>query len=123
MINHKFLSYLKEGSLIINTARGGIVDEEALLEAMLSKEIFYSADVVSNEQDKNKFETNKLLKANPASSQILITPHIAGASYDAMKKTEDFIVNKLFLFLNDKTDKRKIEKYYKYEKRSNHNSS
>ena len=101
LIDRKFLSYLKDGSLIINTARGGIVDEEALLEAMILKEIFYSADVVSNEQDKNKFETNKLLKINPACSQILITPHIAGASYDAMNKTEDFIVNKLISFLND----------------------
>ena len=105
LIDRKFLSYLNDGNLIINTARGDIVDDEALVEVLLSKKIFYSADVVSNEQDNNKFETNKLLKLTQVSSQILITPHIAGASYDAMKKTEEFIVGKLFELLSKQYSK------------------
>lgn len=72
LINHLFLKHLKPGCIIINAARGGIVNEEALLTS--AKEIVYCTDVYWNEP-----------KANPDIINIatLCTPHIAGHSIDA----------------------------------------
>ncbi|MBA4697161.1 MAG: 4-phosphoerythronate dehydrogenase [Legionella sp.] len=82
LINENFLSKLPHKSVIINAARGGIVDEAALLTN--KNKIFYCTDVFSDEP-----------AINPAIVQYatLCTPHIAGHSKEA-KDNAIFLLSK-----------------------------
>ncbi len=72
LIGADFLSRLKSETIIINTARGGIVNEEALLN--LASPITYCTDVYSGEPKIN---------AKVLEFATLCTPHIAGHSIEA----------------------------------------
>lgn len=75
LIDHQFLNKLKPGCVIINAARGGIVNEESLLSN--PKSLTYCTDVYLNEPS---IDTRILNKA------LLCTPHIAGHSLEAKYK-------------------------------------
>ena len=71
LINAERLAQMKAGALIINTARGGLVDQVALQAALISGQIGgYASDVLDAEPP----PANDPLLANP---RCLITPHIA----------------------------------------------
>jgi erythronate-4-phosphate dehydrogenase len=71
LIDHDFLSQIKTNCIIINAARGGIVNEEALLNA---SSVTYCTDVYVNEPEIDHRIINKA---------TLCTPHIAGHSLEA----------------------------------------
>jgi D-3-phosphoglycerate dehydrogenase len=84
---------LLENKYFINTARGELIDEEYLITKL--KESFFKGvaiDVIQNEQSNNNLD--KLLKLTETNN-LIVTPHIAGATYSSMHRTEEFIVNKL----------------------------
>lgn len=90
------------GRYLVNTARGELVDEEALLKAIESDALEGVAiDVLSHETG-----AHQLLRWNVAATgrNIIVTPHIGGATFTAMAKTENFIVGKLEQIL-DGTEK------------------
>lgn len=73
MINEKTLAQMKDGAILINTARGGLVDEDAVCAALAQGKLaYYAADVVSKEPID---PCNPLLKAE----RCYLTPHIAWA--------------------------------------------
>ncbi len=77
MINKEAIALMKKSAIIINTARGGLIDEDALAYALNNDLLLgFGADVLSEEPPK---ESNKLLKAK----NTVITPHIAWASSEA----------------------------------------
>ncbi len=95
LFNERAFKCMKASALFINTSRGEIVDEAALLQALLSRQIAAAAiDVLRDEQ--TGLPGNPLLQSLPElKGRLLITPHIGGASFDSMAKTEDFIVKKV----------------------------
>ena len=70
MINRKTIKMMKDGVILINTARGSIINEKDLLQN-INKFAFVGVDVLENENDFKK--GHPFLKY----SNILITPHIA----------------------------------------------
>ena len=78
MVGKEFLSYVKKGAYIINTSRGAIVDDQALIDAMNEKDIKAALDVYNNEPaaGDNHFATE--LSQHP---NVIGTHHI-GASTD-----------------------------------------
>ncbi|UII31653.1 NAD(P)-binding domain-containing protein [Fulvivirga ulvae] len=98
LISRDVLKYSKKGACLINTSRGEIWDEVAVAEYLESKHLGgVATDVIKNEQDLMARQSNPLLKLlNSNHKSLLITPHIAGATYESMKMTEDFVVDKLF---------------------------
>ncbi|CEG56429.1 4-phosphoerythronate dehydrogenase [Legionella fallonii] len=72
LLNKDFLDQLKPGCIIINAARGGIVNEEALLKTQ--QNLIYCTDVFLNEPSIDKRIVEKA---------TLCTPHIAGHSLEA----------------------------------------
>jgi erythronate-4-phosphate dehydrogenase len=84
LLSASFLNQLKPDATIINTARGGIVNEEALLN--LSKSITYCTDVYNQEPGINP---------NIVSMATLCTPHIAGHSIEAKAEAVVIINRKL----------------------------
>ncbi|WP_425390368.1 NAD(P)-dependent oxidoreductase [Ekhidna sp.] len=90
MIDAKFLSYLPSKCVIINTSRGQLINEIDLLAALSNKTISGAAlDVVQNEYDFSK--DNLLVKYAKEATNLIITPHIGGKTYESMRKTEMYI--------------------------------
>lgn len=91
---------MKKGSYFINTARGQIVDEESLLGVLRSGQVQGAAlDVLENELrfQNGKASPSPLIQYAKTHSNLMITPHIAGTSSDAISATRDFIVEKIYL--------------------------
>ncbi len=97
IIGEKEFKNMKETAYFINTSRGELIDEIALLNALQSKEIAGAAlDVLSDENDIVSHITNHpLIKYAQTNKNLIITPHIGGASFDAMQITEEYIAKKL----------------------------
>ncbi len=75
LIGEKELDMMKPGSVLINTARGGLVDDEALYEALCKGKLSGAGlDCLENENVKE----NKLCTLD----NVIITPHIGGTSKD-----------------------------------------
>ncbi len=82
LINAEAFDLMKPTSFLINCARGGIVDEAALLQALQTKKIAGAAiDVLSVEPPK---DSHPLLEAKLPN--LIITPHIAWASREARQR-------------------------------------
>ena len=78
LISNKQLDMMKNTAYLINCARGGIVDEEALYKSLTKKKIAGAAlDVFEEEPPIN----NKLLTLD----QVIVTPHLGGSTVEAQK--------------------------------------
>ncbi|NVJ65210.1 MAG: D-2-hydroxyacid dehydrogenase [Gammaproteobacteria bacterium] len=91
LVDHTFLDLMKPSAYLINTARGPIIDEEALHSALKHRIIAGAAlDVLSQEPPE---KTNPLL-SEPLDN-LVITPHIAWASAEAKQRLIAGMVAKL----------------------------
>ena len=78
---------------LINTSRGELIDENYLIKKIEESHFKGVAiDVISNESKQNN-NLKKFLKIKD--QNLIITPHIGGATYTSMQRTEEFIVKKL----------------------------
>lgn len=95
LINKTNLKYMKPNSYIINTSRGEIINEKDLLYALNHKLIKGAAlDVLSNELNNSKKISSKLIDYSKNNNNLIITPHIGGATKESMRMTEEFIIKK-----------------------------
>lgn len=89
------LNQLKDGTMLVNSGRGGIIDEEKIAQIIDEREIYFATDVLEKEPIR---VDHPLLKVKNK-DRLMITPHIAWASVEARKKLielsakniEDFI--------------------------------
>lgn len=98
-VNEDFFSKLKEQPIIINTSRGEILETRALIEAFDKNQVRGAAlDVLENE-DLGSYSSaeNELLIRLLDKPEVLITPHIAGYSYEAFYHMSRIIADKLGL--------------------------
>lgn len=86
LIGDNELSLMKNDAILVNVARGGVVDENALIKYLESRKIFYAAlDVFENEP-----EVNSRLKTL---DNVVLTPHIGSATTITRKKMGDLLVD------------------------------
>ena len=86
---------MKRGALLINTARGGLINDEALVEALQSGEIGGAA--IDALRDEPPREGNMLLNLNLPN--FIVTPHIAWASNQAMQSLADQVIDNIEAFV------------------------
>ena len=91
---------MKKGALFINTSRGEIVDEDALFTAIKQRHLSGAAlDVINQEVKLMQHGTSKAVEFAKNEDSLIITPHIGGATFESMEKTEIFMAKKLIDFL------------------------
>jgi len=93
MINRKMLSLMKDNSLFINTSRGSVVDEEALIEELRTGRFFACLDVTDPEPPAPDSPLRSL-------DNVLLTPHIAGGhTVNGRFEMGRFVIEQLYKFL------------------------
>lgn len=97
LINGAAFKLMKPTAYLINTARGGIVNEAALLHALQQKQIAGAAlDVLSIEPP----SPDHILLKNKLNN-LIITPHIAWASKESRQRLLDELITNIQSFLSD----------------------
>ncbi len=102
MADESFFAKMKDGAIFINTARGGIVNEKALCEALKSGKLSGAGlDVTSPEPpDKN----NPLFTLD----NCIITPHISWATRAARQRLQKMLENNIAAFISGREIKSRI---------------
>lgn len=102
LVDEKFINSFKKEFYLINTSRGKVVNEIAVINALSTGKLSgFASDVLENEklhtysvEEKDKLK--KLLKHN-----TIITPHIAGWTYESKEKLGSILAKKLLLSLKN----------------------
>lgn len=101
MINRDVFNKMRDGVYLVNTSRGGLIDEEAFIEALESGKIMCAGiDVLANELD-GDIINEPLVKYAQTHSNLIISPHIGGCSYDAQEKSYKHTATKLINALKE----------------------
>jgi D-3-phosphoglycerate dehydrogenase len=108
MVNKDFINAFKKPFWIINTSRGKNIVTADLVEAMKEKKVLGAGlDVL--EYEKLSFETLFQEKNTPEALQylmmsknVLLTPHIAGWTFESHKRLAQVIVDKIKAVYNKK---------------------
>ncbi len=97
LINKATLKQFKKGSILINYARGEVVDLDALRVVLLEGKLSGAAiDVFPIEPEKNGDRFQSPLQDLP---NVILTPHIGGSTEEAQQNIGEDVSNKLFQYL------------------------
>ncbi len=94
MVGATELSAIRQGGVLINTARGGVLDEVALVQALRGGHLGGAALDVQRVEEGGP-EPTDLLDWARSHANLLLTPHLGGATVESMEKTEIFMADKL----------------------------
>ncbi len=95
LFSEKTFSIMKDGAYFINTSRGDVVVEDALIESLKSGKLSGAAIDVTR---KEPISSDSPLLDAP---NLIITPHIAGSSYDVQAEGSKMVLEELRRFLNN----------------------
>ncbi|OEF69833.1 glycerate dehydrogenase [Vibrio splendidus 1F-157] len=99
LISERELAIMKPNAVLVNAGRGGLVDEQALVEALKNQEIAGAGmDVFTQEPADN---SNPLL-ANSHLLNLLLTPHVAWGSDSSIQKLSDILIDNIDAFVSGK---------------------
>ena len=100
--NWNFFKKLKNKPIFINTSRGEVIDEISLIKALNSNLLSFAAvDVIKNEQfimDKK----NILVEFAKKNNNLIVTPHIAGLTYESEKIAANITIKNLISFFKQR---------------------
>ncbi len=101
LISKRAFSTMKQGVYVVNTSRGAVIDEEALLRALESGKIAGAAlDVICGELEGN-FEHDPLILYARVHNNLIITPHMGGVTYESQAKAYTFTTRKIQRFFHN----------------------
>lgn len=102
LINRTSIQKMKDGVVIINTARGELINEEDLIDALCSGKVSFAGLDVFNEEPTYNTELLSL-------DNVIVTPHIAGVTYDSFCEMMSSAMRNIELF--EKGQFEEIEQY------------
>jgi len=103
MLGEKELALIKDDAVLVNTARGSIIDENVLIEELKKERFVAALDVYENEPLAVESELRNL-------SNVIITPHVAGLTYDCRYRVSEYAVEDQKRFFNGQKPYRVITK-------------
>ena len=96
LIDEKKLRLIKNSSVIINAARGGVIDENQLAKLLKKNKIGGAALDVFNEEPVNKECAKKFEGIN----NLILTPHIGGVTKESNERVSEMIAKKIDIHLS-----------------------
>ncbi len=91
LINKETISKMKDGVIIVNCARGGIINEADLYEALVSGKVYAAGlDVFEVEPPTDELRMKLLALPN-----VVATPHIGASTFEAQERVGMILVDKL----------------------------
>ena len=96
LIGERELNLMKEGALLMNFGRGGIVDENAVARAIDGRNLRFASDVLETEP----MRADHPLLNIKNKENLILTPHVAWASFEARERLVAMIVENIKEFLN-----------------------
>ena len=96
LIDEKKLRLIKNSSVIINAARGGVIDENQLAKLLKENKIGGAALDVFNEEPVNKDCAKKFEGIN----NLILTPHIGGVTKESNERVSEMIAKKIDIHLS-----------------------
>lgn len=103
MINEKMISVMKKDAIIVNTARGKIIDEEALVKALKENRIFGAGLDVFEDEPEMKEGLSEL-------DNVIVLPHIGSATHEARTKMSEIAAQNIIDALEEKTPEYLVNK-------------
>lgn len=106
LVSREVVSRFRQGSYLINTARGELLDWEAVLDALRSGHLAGAAfDVFEGEFSagfSDRFMNHPVVEYARTHDNVLLTPHIGGSTIDAWRLTEAHAIEMALSFLSTK---------------------
>ncbi len=96
LINAKTIREMKDGVILINTSRGGIIDENDLYEALVKGKVSFAGLDVFQIEPPN----SKLLELD----NVVLTPHIGGSTVDASDRVGEAVVEQIRDFIKKRSE-------------------
>ena len=96
LIGERELNLMKEGALLMNFGRGGIVDENAVARAIDGRNLRFASDVLETEP----MRADHPLLNIKNKENLILTPHVAWASFEARQRLVAMIAENIKEFLN-----------------------
>ena len=94
-VDKEAIAKMKKGAVLINTSRGAIVDEAALLEALEQGRLSAAGvDVINGEWQENLYEHPMIAYAR-THDNLVITPHVGGVTYESQEMAYSAAAHKL----------------------------
>jgi D-3-phosphoglycerate dehydrogenase len=98
-INREKFTKMKKGAYLINTSRGGIIDEKAFVEALESGRLGGAGvDVIEGEW-RDDLHAHPLIRYASTHDNLVISPHTAGVTYESQSTAMEHIVGMLKSYL------------------------
>lgn len=91
LLNNTNLKLIKDGAVLVNTGRGGIINEKDLANIIDSKELYCGLDVLEVEPLREDNPLNEIRNKD----RLIITPHIGWASIESRKRLIDSVYNNI----------------------------
>ena len=98
LLDEKKLSLIKKSSVIINAARGGVIDENQLAKLLKENKIAGAALDVFNNEPVNKEYAKKF----EGIDNLILTPHVGGVTKESNKRVSELIAKKIDFHLSKK---------------------
>ena len=115
LINKNKIALMKQGTILINTARGAVVETDALIEALENKHLGgYCTDVYEKEKgtffrdNSEKGITDERLKKLLSFSNVLLTPHQAFVTKEALANIAEITFKNINYWAKGKTSKNEL---------------
>ena len=104
LINKRSFELMKDSCIFINTSRGGLVDEKAMLEALKDSKIMGAGvDVLEGELSNKREDIIDIANLNELNNykNLFITPHLGGSTFEGRTKRSEFTTQLIVDYLKE----------------------
>jgi D-3-phosphoglycerate dehydrogenase len=104
LVNAAAFAKMKRGVVVINTSRGAVIDEAAFVQALEAGHVGGAGSDVIDGEWRDDLKQHPLIAYARTHDNLVISPHVGGATYESQRMTAEFTVAKLKKYLEGPHD-------------------